>query len=110
MFKHLKGLSGPLGDAAKGLNAGFTDLNTLLNTLAFNPPGGSEEGYLFWLTWLNHNANSVFLAQDATGPLRRGIVLNSCGTARLAEQTARPRPFLLTLLQLSRTPPSTQIC
>lgn len=108
--RHLKKLSGPLGDAAKGLNSGFTDLNTLLNTLAYNPPGGSEEGYLFWLTWLNHNANSVFLAQDATGPLRRGIILNSCGTAGLAEATARPRPFLLTLLQLSRTPPSSEIC
>lgn len=110
VFKHLKSLSGPLGDAAQGLNAGFTDLNALLNTLAFNPPGASEEGYLFWLTWLNHNANSVFLAQDATGPLRRGIIINSCQTARLAEATAATRPFLLTLLQLSRTPPSSQIC
>ncbi len=108
--KHLKALAGPLGKAAKGLKGGFKDLNALLNMLAFNPPGGSEEGYLFWLTWLNHNANSVFLAQDATGPLRRGIILESCQTARLAEATAAPRPFLLTLLQLSRTPPSSEIC
>jgi phospholipid/cholesterol/gamma-HCH transport system substrate-binding protein len=109
-FKHLKGVSNSLGPAAKSLKAGFKDLNALLNMLAFNPEGGANEGYLFWLTWLNHNANSVFLTQDAIGPLRRGIILNSCGTARLAEQTARPRPFLLTLLQLSRTPPSSEIC
>jgi phospholipid/cholesterol/gamma-HCH transport system substrate-binding protein len=109
-FKHLNGAAKSLGPAAKALKGGFTDLNKLLNTLAYNPPGASEEGYLFWLTWLNHNANSVFLAQDATGPLRRGIILQSCQTARLAEATAASRAFLLTLLHLSRTPPSSQIC
>jgi phospholipid/cholesterol/gamma-HCH transport system substrate-binding protein len=109
-FKHLNGAANSLGPAAKALKGGFTDLNKLLNTLAYNPPGASEEGYLFWLTWLNHNANSVFLAQDATGPLRRGIILQSCQTARLAEATAASRAFLLTLLHLSRTPPSSQIC
>jgi phospholipid/cholesterol/gamma-HCH transport system substrate-binding protein len=108
--KHLASLAGPLGKAAKGLKTGFTDLNSLLNELAFNPPGATQEGFLFWLTWLNHNANSVFLTQDATGPLRRGIVLESCQTARLAEATARPRPFLLTLLQLTRPPSVADIC
>ena len=109
-FKHLKGLATSLGPAAKGLKTGFTDLNRLLNLLAYNPPGGAEEGYLFWLTWLNHNANSVFYVQDAIGPLRRGIIINSCQTARLAEATVAPRPFLKTLLELTRPPTSAEIC
>jgi len=109
-FKHLESLAGPLGKAAQGLKGGFSDLNALLNELAFNPPGATQEGFLFWLTWLNHNANSVFLTQDAMGPLRRGIIIESCQTARLAEATAATRPFLMTLLQLSRPPSVTDIC
>ena len=57
-----------LGPAAQSLKGGFTDLNRLLNMLAYNPPGGSEEGYLFWLTWLNHNANAVFHGPGRDGP------------------------------------------
>ena len=107
--KHLDGASGPLAKTAKGLDPGLTDLNALLNTLAFNPEG-SEEGYLFWLSWLNHDTNTVFLTQDATGPLRHGMIILSCQTARLAEQTARPRPFLLTLQQMTRIPTSDEVC
>jgi phospholipid/cholesterol/gamma-HCH transport system substrate-binding protein len=107
--KHLKGAGDPLAKTAKGLDPGLTDLNALLNELAFNPDG-PEEGYLFWLAWLNHNTNTVFLTQDATGPLRHGMIILSCQTARLAEETARPRPFLLTLQQLTRIPTTDEIC
>ena len=34
-------------------------LNYLANELGYNPPG-SEEGYLFWLSWFAHNADSLF--------------------------------------------------
>jgi phospholipid/cholesterol/gamma-HCH transport system substrate-binding protein len=107
--KHLKAAGGPLAKTAKGLQPGLTDLNKVLNTLAYNPEG-PEEGYLFWLSWLNHNTNAVFLTQDATGPLRHGMIILSCQTARLAENTARPRPFLLTLQQLTRIPTSEEVC
>jgi phospholipid/cholesterol/gamma-HCH transport system substrate-binding protein len=108
-FKHLNATAGPLAKGLVSLKSGFTDLNALFNELAYNPPG-QEEGYLFWLTWLNHNANSVFLTQDATGPLRRGIIILSCQTARLAETVAATRPFLLTLQQMTRVPTSQQTC
>ena len=52
--------------------------------LAFNPSGSQQEGYLFWLSWLNHNFNSIFLTQDAEGPLRRGLIVITCNTARAA--------------------------
>jgi phospholipid/cholesterol/gamma-HCH transport system substrate-binding protein len=109
-FKHLKGLAASLGPAAKSLKGGFTDLNRFLNMLAYNPPGGSEEGYLFWLTWLNHNTNALFQVQDAMGPLRRGIIIESCQTARLAEATVAPRPFLKTLVELTNIPLTRDVC
>ena len=65
---HLVQASEPLEKTSKNLRSAFTELNTLLNMLAFNPPGSTQEGYLFWLSWLNHNFNSIFLTQDAERP------------------------------------------
>jgi phospholipid/cholesterol/gamma-HCH transport system substrate-binding protein len=98
-----------LSAATPDLNRALGDLNGLLNQLAYNP-AGDEEGYLFWLSWLNHNLNSTFLTQDAGGPLRRGMVLLSCNTAELAEGVAASRPFLKTLQDLTRVPTTTEIC
>jgi phospholipid/cholesterol/gamma-HCH transport system substrate-binding protein len=56
-------------------------LNYLLNELAYKPPGGqgiANQGYLFYLPWANHDTDAIFSAQDALGPLRRGIVMVSC--------------------------------
>jgi phospholipid/cholesterol/gamma-HCH transport system substrate-binding protein len=107
--KHLKSAADPLAKTTKDLKGGFTDLNRLLNTLAYNPPG-AEEGYLFWLTWLNHNTNSLFLTQDATGPLRRGMIILSCQTAQLAEGVALGSETLKTLQQLTNIPSSAETC
>jgi phospholipid/cholesterol/gamma-HCH transport system substrate-binding protein len=107
--KHLKSAAEPLAKTTRGLRAGFTELNGLLNTLAYNPPG-AEEGYLFWLTWLNHNTNSLFLTQDATGPLRRGMIILSCQTAQLAEGVALGSETLKTLQQLTNIPTSAETC
>lgn len=52
-------------------------INRLLDVLDYNPPG-AQEGYMFWLAWLNHNASSVFSTQDAHSPLRRGTVVATC--------------------------------
>ncbi len=78
--------------------------------LAYNPPGSTDEGYLFWLSWLNHNFNSIFLTQDAEGPLRRGLLVYTCNTARLGELTASGNSLLKTNLQTSQLPTSASIC
>jgi phospholipid/cholesterol/gamma-HCH transport system substrate-binding protein len=109
VLKHVKQGAKPLGETTKGLARSFGDLSRLFNALAYNP-AGAEEGYLFWLAWLNHNTNNLFLTQDAQGPLRRGLVLQTCSTAILAEGLASARPFLRTLQQVSNVPPSTTIC
>ncbi len=107
--RHLKQASQPLAKTTKGLAGSLDELNQLFNALAYNPPG-SEEGYLFWLAWLNHNTNNVFLAEDANGPLARGNVLQSCNTAYLADSLTVSRPYLRTVQQLTNVPPSSEIC
>ena len=39
----------------------------LFNAWAYNPPG-SEEGYLFWTAWLNHNTNALCAAPGRQRP------------------------------------------
>lgn len=104
--RHLKQAAGPLEKTTAGLTGTFSELNQLANALAYNPSGSASEGYLFWLAWLNHTANSLFLSQDAMGPMLRGIVMLGCGTAGLAEGVAAPRPYLATLQQLTNVPNS----
>jgi phospholipid/cholesterol/gamma-HCH transport system substrate-binding protein len=108
VVRHLAQGSVPLAESAHGLRGGFTSLNQLLNGLAYNPPG-VKEGYLFWVSWLNHDANSALAAQDATGTLTRGLVLLSCNTARLAETVTASRPQLNTIRQTTNTPSSSLI-
>lgn len=105
----LNRLAEPLQEASEGLEGGLTELNFLLNALAYNPPGG-EEGYLFYLSWLNHNTNSLFLLQDGMGPIRRGLVMLSCQTANLADGVTATRPFLKTTQEITRVPLSSEIC
>jgi len=73
--------------------------NYLLNTLAYNPKG-KEEGYLFWLGWLNHIGPQVFSTQDAHGPLRRGAILFSCSTLQGSEVAMPQNPRLATVIPL----------
>ena len=56
------------------LTRSFKVLNTLFNTLAYNPPG-DEEGYLFWTAWGAPRRRTLCSTQDAHGPVRRGLVL-----------------------------------
>ncbi|MEJ7875098.1 MAG: MlaD family protein [Solirubrobacterales bacterium] len=109
-FGHIRQGAEPLSDTTRELTGGLSELNLLTNALSYNPPGPEEEGYLFWLAWLNHNTNNLFQLQDAMGPLRRGIVLQGCFTAGNAEALASSRPFLRTLQLLTNVPESEDIC
>jgi phospholipid/cholesterol/gamma-HCH transport system substrate-binding protein len=99
-----------LAAATPDLTRSFKVVNALLNTLAYNPPGDREEGYLFWLSWANHTGQTVFSNQDAHGPIRRGLVVLSCNTARILETVAGSNPALGTLVGLLNGPPADQIC
>jgi phospholipid/cholesterol/gamma-HCH transport system substrate-binding protein len=105
---HVAQISQGLGVATPGLKTGFTRLNTGLNALAYNPPG-QDEGFLFYVPWLNHNLTMNYLLQDGYGPIRRGLVLESCSTAFTAEQTLLAEPYLRLLYQLTGQPRTTNI-
>jgi len=98
--QHVAQISQGLGVATPGLKLGFTRLNDGLNALAYNPPG-QQEGYLFYVPWLNHNLVTNYTLQDAYGPIRRGLVQESCGTAQTAEASLANEPYLRLLYQLA---------
>jgi len=99
-----------LAAAAPDLTTTFTRLNRLLNELAYNPPGAKDEGFLFWLSWANHLAPTVFSTQDAHGPIRHGLVIFSCQTAAVLDSVAASNPQLGTLVDLLNGPNRTGIC
>jgi phospholipid/cholesterol/gamma-HCH transport system substrate-binding protein len=109
VVKDVKQASGPLASSAKYLEGSFTELTSLLNGLAYDPPG-AQEGYLFYLSWLNHNANSILLTEDSSGPIVRSIPMYSCFISQLADNALQSRPGLATQRILTRLPTSAEIC
>lgn len=105
----LKRAAGPLNESTTSLTGGITELNQVLNAVAFNPSGASE-GYLFYASWLNHNTNSLFLNQDGLGPMRRSLLMYTCLTSTLADNLVATRPNLSTARELVRLPTTVQIC
>jgi phospholipid/cholesterol/gamma-HCH transport system substrate-binding protein len=99
-----------LSHATPNVSKTFDVLNALLNTVAYNPPGKNEEGYLFWQSWLNHLSPTVFAQQDAHGPIRHGVVVLSCQTAQTLNVVAATNPLLGTLVSLLNAPTTEQIC
>ena len=108
--KQLRPAMRDLAAATPNLTRSFKVVNALLNTLAYNPPGNTEEGYLFWLSWLNHVGTTVFQTQDAHGPIRHGLIVLSCNTATLLRTVAEQNPQLGTLVELLNAPTADEIC
>ena len=105
----LKRAAPSLQKSSGALTGGLTELNQVLNALAYNP-GGTPESYLFYLSWLNHNTNSQFLLQDGIGPMRRSLLMYTCFTSQLADNLVFTRPALKTAREIVRLPTSSQIC
>jgi phospholipid/cholesterol/gamma-HCH transport system substrate-binding protein len=68
-----------LGAALDPLTKAFKVIGDTTNILGYDP-GGGEKGYLFWLGWFAHNANSMLSTQDAHGAVWRGMALFSCSS------------------------------
>jgi phospholipid/cholesterol/gamma-HCH transport system substrate-binding protein len=73
-----------LAKATPNLTKSFGELNTLFNTLAYQPRGGPQ-GYLFWGSWLSHIADSIANVQDAQGATVRGLFLGACSELQFYE-------------------------
>jgi phospholipid/cholesterol/gamma-HCH transport system substrate-binding protein len=93
-----------LARATPPLTKAFNVLNTLVNTLA-NRPGGGQQSYLFWGSWLAHNADSLASLQDAHGPVAQGVFMGTCPELQLLEVTIQQgSPSIGPLLDLLNAP------
>lgn len=93
-----------LAKAAPALSNSFSVLNTLVNTLAYQQPGGTKS-YLYWGGWLAHNLDSLTTLQDATGPIIQGQFLASCPSLNLLEVALQPgTPSLTPILDMLNAP------
>ncbi|HEY4278397.1 MAG TPA: MlaD family protein [Conexibacter sp.] len=102
-----------LAAATPDLIRGFSIFNEFFNALAYNPPGRSE-GYLFYLDWLGHTANSALATQDAMGAMLRSVLMVQCGAGiGLAgvKNGNVPAAYALTLAtQMTNVPDSSSYC
>ena len=62
-------------------------LNRFFNMAGYNPNGtedpavpGRDEGFLYWLAWLNHDGGALFSSSDANGPFRPVTAAANCQT------------------------------
>ncbi len=102
--KILAPASAQLAKATPPLARSIGVLNALFNTLAYQP-GGSQQGYLYWGSWLSHIAASLTSQQDAQGPIVRGTFMASCAELHLFEVTlAQSTPSIGALLALLNAP------
>ena len=93
-----------LAKAAPALSGSIQMLNTLLNTLAYQQPGG-EPSYLFWGAWLAHNLDSLTSLQDADGAIVQGQFLASCPSLQLLQAGLVPStPSLAPIIDLLGAP------
>ena len=72
-------LTKDLGQAVPALIKSFKVLAYTTNEIAYDP-GGKNPGFLYWLAWFAHNADSFISNSDANGPVWRSVALSSCAS------------------------------
>jgi phospholipid/cholesterol/gamma-HCH transport system substrate-binding protein len=114
VIRDLRPAARNLAVSTPDLTRSFTVLNHLFNMLGFNPKGREgpevatrDEGYLFWLAWLNHDGAAVFSANDAHGPFRPVTAGSHCSTLR---QNVAEEPELEFLQGLTAALTNPQVC
>jgi len=104
LAKALRPAATKLAQATPPLTRSVGFLNTLFNTLAYQPKG-NEQGYLFWGSWLAHIASSLTSVQDAHGPSVRGVFMATCPALNLLETALQQSsPSLGPLIDLLNAP------
>jgi phospholipid/cholesterol/gamma-HCH transport system substrate-binding protein len=98
-----------LARTAPPLSRSIAVLNTLFNTLAYQP-GGGRQSYLFWGAWLAHIADSLTSAQDANGAVLQGQFIGTCSQLNFFENTIEPNNLpIAVILSLLNPPPLSTI-
>jgi phospholipid/cholesterol/gamma-HCH transport system substrate-binding protein len=96
LVRKLDAPAGTLAKATPDLTRVFTVLNHLLNMVGYNPGGtegpaktNREEGFLFWIAWLDHNGTALFSSADAGGTFRP---ITAASTCSILHQMVADRP------------------
>lgn len=111
LVRNLRPASVHLATATPNLSKTFAVLNHLFNMLGYSPhpsAGVSQNGYLWWLAWLDHNARTLFSVQDANGDFRPLFIQASC--ASYAQIVDNFPPGAESLLNLTPILTSTNLC
>jgi phospholipid/cholesterol/gamma-HCH transport system substrate-binding protein len=102
VVRSLKPASRNLAKATPDLTRSFTVLNHLFNMLGFNPGGREgpdvakrDEGFLFWIAWLDHNGTALFSSSDANGPFRPVTLGANCSTLKQTGDAHPPLGMIL---------------
>lgn len=89
LVERLRPAASNLAKATPDLTGTFTVLNHLFNMIGFNPNGSEgptvasrDEGFLFWIAWLNHDGAALFSSSDANGPFRPVTFSAPCSTLK----------------------------
>ncbi|MCW3067123.1 MAG: hypothetical protein JWN32_4295 [Solirubrobacterales bacterium] len=110
VVRSLRPAAGRLATATPKLTASFGVLNRLLNMVAFNQNGsqaasktGLTSGFLYWIAWLDHQAVTLFSAEDANGGTRPLFIQASCATLAQLAKEEPPLEFLMNLTPILTT-------
>jgi phospholipid/cholesterol/gamma-HCH transport system substrate-binding protein len=102
VVRNLKPASKNLANATPDLTSTFTVLNHLFNMVGFNPNGKEgpdvakrDEGFLFWIAWLDHNGTALFSSSDANGPFRPVTLGAPCSTLKQTGDANPPLGMIL---------------
>lgn len=98
LIRDLQPASADLAKATPQLTRSFAVLNSLFNLIGFNQNGrepassaSRDEGYLFLIAWVQHNAASLLGSADANGVLRRVFVNGNCNAINATiDQQVKP--------------------
>lgn len=99
VVRSLTPAAGHLAAATPKLTSSFTVLNHLFNMVGANPNGtegpdvaNRDEGFLYWIAWLDHDAGALFSSSDANGTFRPVTFSATCQTLKqiLDENGADP--------------------
>jgi phospholipid/cholesterol/gamma-HCH transport system substrate-binding protein len=106
-----------LRPAARDLAAAVPDLTTsakiinyALDELAYDKPGDGNNSYLYWFSWANHAADTVFGQGDANGPTRRGLLVVSCAGLETLDQLKLVNQQLGLLVSLLNPVRTSAVC
>jgi phospholipid/cholesterol/gamma-HCH transport system substrate-binding protein len=97
VVRDLKPASKNLKTATPDLTRTFTVLNHLFNPNGKEGPDNAkrDEGFLFWIAWLDHNGASLFSSSDANGPFRPVTLGAPCSTLKQTGDANPPLGMIL---------------